>query len=143
MRQRTLLLLAWLLATGGLLAPADDWPQYRGPDRPDVSKEKGRLQSWPRGGPKLLWTYKNPGLGFSGPAVVGDRLYTLGGRGSDEYVIALDVTKGTEVWSRKIGPLFTFKGNAWGDGPRSTPTIDGDRLYALGGQGILVCLSLA
>src|SRR6266446_5766662 len=110
---------------------ADDWPQWQGPDRSNVSKETGLLKSWPKDGPKLLWTFEKAGVGFSGPAIVGDRLYTMGARGDSEYVIALDIVKGTEVWSQKIGPIFTFKGNSWGDGPRSTPTVVGDRLYAL------------
>jgi outer membrane protein assembly factor BamB len=124
-------------------ADAADWPQWRGPDRSGVSLETGHLQVWPKDGPKLLWTFKNAGSGHSSCAIVGDKLYTLGTRGTDEVVLALDVNKGTELWFAKIGPIFTFKKNTWGDGPRGTPTIDGDRLYALGAQGNLVCLDLA
>jgi len=65
-----------------------DWPQWRGPDRNDVSKETGLLKKWPKQGPQLLWTYKNAGTGYSAPALVGDRLYLLGARGGDEYVYA-------------------------------------------------------
>src|SRR3954447_15058473 len=114
MKFRSLLLVACVLSAGSVFARADDWPQWRGPDRTDVSKEKGLLQDWPKDGPKLLWTNHNAGLGHSGPAVVGDRLYTLGARGGDEYVIALDVASGKEVWSQKVGPTFTFEGNIWG-----------------------------
>src|SRR5712692_4174909 len=71
--------------------PAADWPQFRGPDRDGVSKETGLLKNWPKDGPKLLWTYSNAGVGYSGPAIVGDRLYTIGARGNTEYVIALDL----------------------------------------------------
>src|SRR5262249_13545545 len=73
---------------------------------------------------------------------VGDVLYTMGGFDDAEYVIALDLTKPkpTELWRRKVGKLFSFQ--AWGDGPRSTPTLGGDRLYALGACGDLVCLDL-
>src|ERR1700687_25049 len=53
---------------------AADWPQWRGPDRNDISRETGLLKKWPKDGPPLLWTYKNAGNGYSGPAVVGDRL---------------------------------------------------------------------
>jgi outer membrane protein assembly factor BamB len=90
----------------------------------------------------LAWTYKNAGLGFSSLAIVGDRLYTLGAIDDIDYVIALDLkgAKPTEAWKAKIGPIFTFKGNVWGDGPRGTPTVDGKHLYALGGQGELVCV---
>ena len=49
-------------------------------------------------------------------------------------------TRASELWTAKIGPIFTFKTNAWGDGPRSTPTVDGNLLYALGGQGELICV---
>ena len=75
MRTSTLLLTACLLAPAGLAA---DWPQWQGPDRTNVSHETGLLKSWPPGGPKLLWTFDQAGTGYSGPAVVGDRLYTMG-----------------------------------------------------------------
>jgi outer membrane protein assembly factor BamB len=120
-----------------------DWPQWRGPERSGIAKETGLLQKWPEGGPKLLWTYREAGLGFSSFTVVGDKLYTLGSRGDDEIVLALDAAGGKELWTAKIGPIFTFKINKWGDGPRGTPTIDGNHLYAIGGQGILVCLDIA
>ncbi|MSQ96200.1 MAG: polyvinylalcohol dehydrogenase [Gemmataceae bacterium] len=139
---------------------ADDWPQFRGPDRTGVSKEKGLLKAWPKGGPKLAWTYKDAGLGFSSFAVAKGVVYTLGtdlafdakglafdGKGlalaKDEYVIAIDEKTGKELWRTRIGILYTYKGNFYGDGPRSTPTVDGDFLYALGGQADLVCLDIA
>jgi outer membrane protein assembly factor BamB len=122
---------------------ADDWPQWQGPDRTNVSKETGLLKKWPKEGPKLLWTFENAGEGYSAPAIVGDRLYTMGARGKSEFVIVLDTTTGKEVWSTEIGATFTFKGNSWGDGPRGTPTVEGDRIYALGGQGELVTLEAA
>jgi outer membrane protein assembly factor BamB len=125
------------------LARADDWPQFRGPDRSGASKEKGLLQSWPKGGPKLLWTCKDAGLGYSSLAIVGDRLYTLGARRDNTYAICLDVTSGKEIWHSLIGPKFTFQGNRWGDGPRSTPTVAGKHLYVLDGFGDLVCLETA
>src|SRR5438270_13800945 len=110
---------------GALALPvrADDWPQWRGPDRSGVSREKGLLLTWPNGGPKLLWTYDDAGLGSSQPAVVGDHLYTMGGRGDSEYVFALGVEDHKQAWQTKVGPLFTFSGNKWGEGPRSTPTV--------------------
>jgi outer membrane protein assembly factor BamB len=125
------------------VAEAADWPQWRGPDRNGVSRETGLLRSWPKGGPPLLWTYNNTGVGFSTPAIVGDRLYTAGVRGEHTHVIALDVNGPKEIWSTKIAPVFTFKSNTWGDGPRGTPTVDGDYLYVLDGQGELVCLQTA
>jgi outer membrane protein assembly factor BamB len=124
-------------------ANAADWAQWRGPDRTDVSAETGLLKSWPKDGPPLRWTYAEAGVGYSGPAVVGERLFTMGARGPTEYLVALDTKTGGEVWATPVGPTFTFKGNSWGDGPRSTPTVDGDRVYALGGQGELVCVEAA
>lgn len=123
---------------------ADDWPQYRGPTRDDISREIGLLKSWPDGGPKPLWKYADAGVGYSGTAVVGDRLYTLGDRGEDCFLIALDLSKPGEVreaWSTKIGAMFDWKGNSWSAGPSSTPTVDGDRIFTLSGMGELACVS--
>jgi hypothetical protein len=124
---------------------ADDWPQFRGPNGDNASKETGLLKTWPEGGPKRLWTYNNAGTGYSGPAVVGDTLYTMGARGDDEYVFALDLTKSppTEKWAVKIGPAFTWKGNQWNRGPSITPTVSSDHVYAIGGFGDLVCVTTA
>lgn len=124
------------------VAVADDWPQFRGKNRDGISPEKGLLAKWPEGGPKLLWQNKDLGLGFSSVAVVKDTIYTLGTKGEDEVVFALDAKTGKELWTAKIGPIFTFKGNVWGDGPRGTPTLDGNLLFALGGQGDLVALDV-
>jgi outer membrane protein assembly factor BamB len=132
-------LAALLLPQFILSARGDDWPQWRGPNRDDVSKEKGLLKTWPKEGPKLLWTFENAGVGFSGPAVVGDRLYTMGGREDTSFVFALDVKTGGELWACPIGKTFR---NGWGDGPRGTPTVDGDSLYALDGQGELICVDI-
>lgn len=136
--------LLLVFAVPGLLGlstlRAADWPQWRGPDRNDISKETGLVKAWPKPGPPLLWTFKNAGVGYSGPAIVGGTLYLMGGRGDTEFVFAVDTKNGKELWAAVIGPTFTFKGNVWGDGPRATPTVDGDLLYALGGQGELVCV---
>ena len=137
---------AWLLILSVAPTMADDWPQYRGPQRNDRSAETGLLKEWPVGGPKLLATYNASGLGYSGPAIVGDRLYTLGDRGEKEFLIALDlsqVEQGTmrEAWAVEIGEKFDFKGNNWSAGPSSTPTVDGEQIYGLSGNGELVCVS--
>ena len=121
-----------------LLTLAQDWPQYRGPNRDDVSTETGLLKRWPAGGPPLLWTYREAGPGYSGPAIVGDRLYTIGGRGETEVLICLD--QGKEAWARPVGPLFQFSGNKWSAGPSATPTVADGLIYALGGNGDLLCV---
>jgi outer membrane protein assembly factor BamB len=117
--------------------PNYDWPQFRGPRRDNLSRETGLLKTWPQKGPKLLWTCEEAGIGYSGPAVVGDRLYTMGGDETNDFVIALDTKTGKKVWSTPIGPYVR---NNFGSGPRGTPTVDGGRLYALSSSGQLVCL---
>src|SRR5262245_23421440 len=143
MSQAKVIRSLFCLGVLGVLAvqsPAADWPQWRGPNRDDVSTEKGLLKTWPKEGPPLRWTFRNAGVGYSGPSVVGDRLYILGGRDGSEVLLALDTRTGKELWQARLGPIFTFDGNSWGDGPRSTPTVDGDAVFALGGQGVLICV---
>ena len=67
---------------------AADWPQFRGPNRDGVSKEKGLLQSWPADGPPLTWTAKGLGGGYSSVSVAGDRIYTLGDKGNKSHLIS-------------------------------------------------------
>lgn len=132
-----------ILSLLSLQATPTDWPQYRGPNRDDVSTETGLLTEWPPEGPKLLWTFANAGVGYSGPAIVGDRLYTLGGRGETELLIAVEVKTGKELWATPVGPLFQFETNKWSAGPSATPTVSGTLVYALGGNGDLLCANAA
>lgn len=120
-------------------AASNDWPQWRGPGRDDISKETGLLKQWPAEGPTKLWNYTNAGSGYSGFSVVGGKLFTLGTRESNEILICLDAAKGDELWVAKLGSILD---NKWGNGPRGTPTVDGDRVYALGGDGTLVAVQL-
>jgi outer membrane protein assembly factor BamB len=137
-------LMPVLVSLAGLCCVAGaDWPQWRGPDRTGLSKETGLLQQWPKNGPSLVWSINTIGLGYSGPAVVGDGLYVMGTRGDKEYVFALDTKDGKEIWAAEVGPIFRIKGNSYSAGPSTTPTIDGERLYALGGFGEFVCLETA
>ena len=140
MVKRAGLISLFCLVAVAMSVSGADWPQWRGPNRDDISSESGLLKSWPKDGPALLWTCTNIGLGYSGPAIVGNRLFILGATDQSERLFALDTETGKEIWSAPIGPIFTFKGNSWGDGPRSTPTVDGDRVFALGGQGDLICV---
>ena len=118
----------------------DDWPQWRGPNRDGLSAEKGLLKAWPAGGPPLAWQAKGAGEGYSSFAVSQGRLYTLGARGDAEYVIAFDAASGKRLWERQHGRRFS---NDRGDGPRATPTIEGDRVYAYGASGDLSVLDAA
>ena len=122
------------------LSQAADWPRWRGASFDDQSKDTGLLKKWPAEGPKKVWLFEDAGLGYSGFAVVGDTLYTMGARDATEFVIAVDVKTGKEKWSAEAGPLLT---NNWGNGPRSTPTVDGDKVYAMSGKGHLSCLNAA
>jgi outer membrane protein assembly factor BamB len=114
-----------------------EWPQWRGPQRDGVSKETGLLKQWPAEGPPLAWKVSGAGRGYSSLAITGGRIYTQGLRGDREYVIALDLATGKEVWATAHGNAFR---NDRGDGPRGTPTVEGERLYALSGNGDLSCL---
>jgi outer membrane protein assembly factor BamB len=118
---------------------ADDWLQWRGPNRTDVSGETGLLNEWPAGGPKQIWMNKNCGLGYAGFAVKGTDLVTMGLDGSNEFLLCLDANTGKEKWRTNFAGKFA---NPWGDGPRSTPTINGENVYALAASGQLVCCSL-
>ena len=118
-----------------------DWPQWRGPARDGHSGESGLLKSWPAGGPALLWTAPGIGGGFSTPTIAGGSLYGMGYRGEDEAVWALDAATGQGRWVYNIGPANRRVG--YPEGPRCSPTTDGDRLYALGVSGGLVCLEAA
>lgn len=121
----------------GTLASAADWPQWRGPNRDGASLETGLQDSWPRGGPRLVWRTQGLGEGYSSFSVVGGRLFTQGQRGDQEFVLALDAGTGKQLWRTDTGRSFREQR---GHGPRGTPTIDGDRLYALAADGMLVCL---
>ncbi|MFO0948384.1 MAG: PQQ-binding-like beta-propeller repeat protein [Planctomycetota bacterium] len=115
----------------------DDWPQWRGPRRDAVSTETGLLETWPEGGPKLLWTSQDAGVGYSGPAVKNGKLYLLGGD-KGTVAFAINVKTGKRLWTSP--PLAEVYENDWGDGPRSTPTLDGGKLYCLSATGTLACL---
>src|SRR5947209_18948897 len=129
MKDRFAILLAACLGLFPVVLRAGDWPQWRGLNRDGLAQETGLLKDWPKEGPPLRWTYTNAGLGYSGPAVVGDRLFLMGARDGTEIVFALDLKSAQgsavkELWSTKIGPLFTWKGNNWNAGPNATPTVD-------------------
>lgn len=134
-------LLVSLLVVALVSVPlaAEDWPQFRGPNRDGVSTEKGLLQSWPEGGPPLEWTAKGLGGGYSTVSVAKDRIYTIGNRqdaekkrGQLSYLLALNRKDGATLWAAEVGAGGGYLG--------CTPTVDGDRVYALGQMGDLVCI---
>lgn len=109
---------------------AADWPSWRGPNRDGISTEKGLLSEWPEGGPALLWKVDNVlGRGFSALAIAGDHIYSMGNVDRSCHLVALKRTDGSLVWKTPVG----------GGNPNCTPTVDDDRVYALGREGDLVC----
>jgi outer membrane protein assembly factor BamB len=136
--------LSWvLLAVGTLALPvlASDWAQWRGPRRTGVSQERGLADQWPEGGPRLVWQVKTVGDGYGSAAVVGNRVYILGNEGMEnEFVQALDAANGRELWQQRIGNVGNPDQAPPYPAARSTPTVDGDRIYALGSDGDLACL---
>jgi outer membrane protein assembly factor BamB len=141
MRSMRLLLMATVVSlcvAAQVMAQANaNWPQWRGPNRDGISKETGLLKQWPAEGPPLVWKATGAGRGYSSFSIANGKLYTLGLRGDREFVVAFDVATGKEAWATPHGSAFH---NDRGDGPRGTPTVDGDRVYALGGNGDLSAL---
>jgi outer membrane protein assembly factor BamB len=143
LRHRNLWLLLALLSVTPA-ARAADWPQWLGPDRNGISPDTGLLKEWPKGGPPQKW--KATGLGgeaYAAPSIANGRVYLITNVSGSEYVTALDEKDGSKVWSVKIGKVGPNPagGNNYA-GPRSTPTVDGEKLYALCSGGELVCLEL-
>ncbi|MEX2287792.1 MAG: PQQ-binding-like beta-propeller repeat protein [Planctomycetaceae bacterium] len=110
---------------------AGDWPQWRGPNRDNLSAETGLLEEWPENGPPMLWENTAMGSGYSSFVVERDKLFTMGVKKNKSFLIAIDVNaKGKTLWELPIADNPTVY---------STPTIDGDVVYALGLEGDLVC----
>ena len=137
-----------------------DWPQWRGPNRDGLSPETDLCKTWPTKGPPEVWR-KSIGRGFSSVVVVGSRLYTTdeetisaegnntssedtniskesSSAASDEGVLCLNAVTGQQVWRFRSHVCYAER---FGSGPRSTPTVDENRVYAIGATGLLYCLS--
>jgi len=138
--RRVFLPLTLVLSYCSAVTLAGDWPTWRGEHRDDVSVESGLLTQWPEGGPTKVWTFQQAGIGYSSFAVVDDQLFTLGADETTEYLITVDTMAGKEQWRTPLGRRLK---NKWGDGPRSTPAVSGDRVVALGAEGRVVCCSIA
>jgi len=125
-------------------AYAADWPQWRGPLRNGVSAEPGLAQEWLQQGPRLVWHAKVIGDGFSAPTVVGNRVYILSNRGlENEFVQTLSIQDGKQIWATTLGKVGNPEQNPWFPAARSSATVDGDLVYALGSDGDLACLEAA
>jgi outer membrane protein assembly factor BamB len=140
--------LRWVLALAGWLACVEQvgaqeswWPQYLGPHRDGMSREKDLNLDWQKSPPQTLW--KVPlGKGYSSCAIVGDRLYTMCKRDQDDIAVCLDTATGKELWATPLAPDYIDK-QKQGAGPRATPTFHDGKLYCLMPMGELFCLSAA
>jgi outer membrane protein assembly factor BamB len=133
-------LLGAMIAQFAATAAAQDWPQFRGENRDGVSPEKGLLANWPEAGPKEVWR-RTIGEGYSAISVVGDRLYTMYSGEHEgtpvEFAAAFDAASGEELWRSPLGEKYDTE---FGNGPRATPTVDGDTVYVLDSHGRFVAL---
>jgi len=112
-----------------------DWPQWRGPRRDAISKETGLLDSWPVGGPKLLWKVEGMGKGWCSPIITGGTLYIVGDVGSELKIFALELD-GKVKWQ-------VANGKAWKrayPGGRAACCYSEGKIYHMNGHGRVVCL---
>lgn len=140
MRRAIVPVLAGLFALSSATYAAD-WTQWGGPNQSFKADAKGLADSWPESGPRKIWQ-RDLGEGYSAILSEGNRLYTMY-RGDDkEIVVSLDSKTGKTVWEYKYdAQLSENHEHNFGDGPRATPLIDGDRLYTIGVSGKLNCLN--
>ncbi len=130
----------WLTSLACAFGAAGDWPQFRGPNRDDISTDTGLLKEWPSGGPPLAWKATGIGAGYSGVSISGQRVFTMGDQAGASYVHALNLADGKLLWSTKVGKAGA---PGWGGfaGPRCTPTVDGNLVFAADQWGELVCVN--
>lgn len=132
--------LALVIALAPAASRADDWPQFLGPERNGVSREKGLAASWPKEGPPILWQ-RDVGEGFSGPVIAGDHVIAFHRVGDQEVVECLHADTGKPRWKFAYATSYV-DALGKGDGPRSTPMVIGSRVVTLGAEGVLTCLDL-
>ena len=131
-------ILATALILCACITYGDDWPQFNGPNRDNISAETGLLKQWPEAGPNLLWANPGFGAGYATVSVANGTIYTTGKVGDDMIVFAVNLD-GTIKWQVPNGP-------AWGEsyaGTRCTPTVEGDFVYVISGKGRVACLQVA
>jgi outer membrane protein assembly factor BamB len=147
MKSRLLVFLLLAIAFGFLAtdtlfaqlksAPGD-WPGWRGPDRTGISPETGLLQSWPKDGPPLAWKVRGLGRGHGTVSLAAGKIYVIGSKGRAEYLRCLDAGGGKELWAVEIGAEHGQR-----PAPRSTPTVDGGRVYTISSNGKVTCVDAA
>jgi len=127
--------LVMFVAVGASSARAD-WPNFRGPNHDGISSDTGFKKIW-SAPPPVLWE-KNIGSGFSSFACVGDKVFTCGTKSGNQFIYCLNADTGATIWEQRIEGEYPE--SSGGDGPRTTPTVDGDRVYVQGATGTLLCL---
>ncbi len=139
-------LAAWisLLSVPALAA---DWPTFRGSDRTAVAPDTSLLQSWPEGGPPLVYDVIGAGRGYASVAIAGDKMFTLGdglsdAPDADEYLSCFDRASGKRLWITKTGEPWNNGQPNW-QGSRSTPTVDGQLVYVVTPHGRLLACDTA
>lgn len=125
-------------SVGSALAEEASWPQFRGVLGDGVARGGPRLAPWDSEGPREVWRVA-VGEGFASVSAVGSRVFTLFADDESEFVGAFDADTGRELWRRRLGDRFEEQ---YGDGPRSTPAVDGARVYAVGSHGRLTALAV-
>lgn len=134
--------VALLLASSfAVAAPDNDWGTFRGPNRDNISPDKGLLKSWPAGGPPLAWKVKGLGLGATNVSITGDKIFTTGDFDDACHLICLNVADGKQIWATKMGPVMIDK--KWLMGPRATPSTDGSLVIATNPDGYVLCADVA
>jgi outer membrane protein assembly factor BamB len=141
MRTQASMLIAAALSCA--TAAAEDWPQWQGPDRNAMSRERGLLQAWAPEGPRLAWKVDGLGDGYSTPSVAAGRIFGMGHRGGEEIVWAISENGGRPIWTARLAPALDQSLPEGKEGPGSIPTVDGDLLYVQGLAGNVVCLKVS
>ena len=129
-----------LLAASALAARADDWPEFMGPNRDQVSAERGLIDTLTLSGPRLVWE-KAVGKGYSAPSVRGGKLVVHHRIGREEIVEACDPKSGQTYWKYAY-PSDYRDPFGYNNGPRCTPLLTADYCYTFGAEGVLLCLDL-
>ncbi len=140
-------ILFFLLTDGPSRLHADDWPQWRGPERDGVWKEEGILETFPEDGLDVVW--RTPiGSGYSGPVVADGRVYTMDMQPKPdskileiiERLICLDEQTGEILWTNTWETHYRELMASYATGPRASPAVDDGRVYAMGSVGDIVCV---
>jgi outer membrane protein assembly factor BamB len=121
---------------------AADWPQYLGPNRDGVYPGEALTRAWSSDGPKVLWRKRNIGAGLGGIVLAKGRAILFHEVKRYDTIECLDAKTGKTLWENNYASSFVA-GYGSAAGPRATPTIVGDRVYTMGGQGIVVCTNFA